>query len=152
MTNGRRKGSKYELKIAKILSKWSGLTLRRTPLSGGWAHQNPETAGDIVSITPGVVFPLVIECKNQEAWNWESILQGTSKPLADWWKQASDACPEGKFPLLIFSRAYHTDWVVMRYTFPVDRFRDYVIVRSKLILQLSILLNTFTYEQFIEHI
>lgn len=108
----KRKGSTYELKIAKIMSEWSGMTLKRTPLSGGWARENPEVTGDLVCVEPGKFFPLHVECKNNESWNWERALHGQGPVFNAWWIQATEECPANKFPILVFSQAYKNDWVM----------------------------------------
>lgn len=108
----RNKGSGYERKIAKILSKWSGMELRRTPLSGGWAKQNPKVSGDLVNISDNE-FPLHVECKNQESFEWEPFLHGNGS-LKGWWDQTLRTCPNNKIPILVFSRAYYDDWVMLK--------------------------------------
>lgn len=112
----KRKGSTYELKIAKILSTWSDMQLKRTPLSGGWAREHPEVSGDIVCVEPDKFFPLHVECKNNEQWSWERTLHGQGPVFNSWWLQTIRECPNGiivKFPVLVFSQAYKTDWIML---------------------------------------
>lgn len=113
MVNGRTKGANYERKIAKLLSSWSGIPLRRTPMSGGWSEGHPEVSGDIVSVEPDKPFAYHVECKNNESWAWEATLKGKG-PVYEWWKQATSQCPLHKSPWLIFSKAYRDDWLMMR--------------------------------------
>lgn len=58
---GRKKGSVFERKIAKIFSKWSGSDVNRTPLSGGWAKNAKHgVKNDLISTDPN--FPFGVEC------------------------------------------------------------------------------------------
>lgn len=99
---GRKKGSVFERKIAKIFSKWSGSDVNRTPLSGGWAKNAKHgVKNDLISTDPN--FPFGVECKHQEKWLIESLLHSKVKIFA-WWKQCVDETPKGKIPLLVFHR------------------------------------------------
>ena len=106
MTNSRDKGNRFERRIANTLKEAFGVNLRRTPLSGGWAEDHPDTAGDIVNTDPEADWPYSIECKNSESWRLESLFTDNHKWFDDWWKQTLDECPEGKIPVLIFTRNY----------------------------------------------
>lgn len=114
--NGRRKGANYELKIAKLFGEAFGMEFRRTPLSGGWAKGNPGVSGDLVcmDLDPGA-FPWHIECKRQEGWKLESIFTDKKEWLNTWWKQASDECPKGKRPVLVFGRNRVPDLAMCKY-------------------------------------
>jgi hypothetical protein len=151
--NGRAKGSGFERKIAKILSNWSGHDLRRTPLSGGWSRQNPETTGDIVSISKGADFPFSVECKNQEGWRMEAILLGKCKVFDDWWQQTIQNCPEHKVPMLVFSKAYSIDWVCLRHNeIVIDRLTYYSIIGqgARAVVSLEEYLRTHSVADYIE--
>lgn len=113
--DGRRKGSNYENKIAKLFGEAFGMEFRRTPLSGGWAKGNPGVAGDLVcmDMDPGD-FLWHIECKNAEGWKLESLFTSKHKWFDDWWDQAVRECPDGKSPVLVFSRAYIGDFAACR--------------------------------------
>ena len=102
--NGRAKGASFELVVAKAFSEVFGYKIKRTPLSGGWSHDNPETAGDLVCNTKGADWPYCVECKNGEGWRLESLFTDNHKWFDDWWLQAVDECPTGKYPILVFSR------------------------------------------------
>jgi len=98
----RRKGNKFENDVAKIIGKWwynDETALVRTPLSGGhhWA-------GDIIPKNDDPDFPFCIECKNQEGWSFEQLFTAPESQIYQWWKQTVDECPEGKDPILIFTR------------------------------------------------
>lgn len=107
----RNKGNAFERKVAKILSDWSGLELRRTPLSGGWSSDS-RVSGDLVAIDHPE-FYMHVECKKQEAFSWEATLQGHGI-FYDWWEQAANACPETKFPVVIFQKNRGDIWIAFR--------------------------------------
>lgn len=93
----RRKGSTYERAIAKKIKDKLHIDLVRTPQSGGFAKNSEkaeEFRGDIVSVDKDVKLNLHIECKDHKTW----------KPK-DWFRQASDDCPEGLYPIVIMHQA-----------------------------------------------
>lgn len=102
--NSRAKGSRFELDVAKAFSDAFGIELRRTPLSGGWSHSNPAVAGDLVCITEDTDFPYCVECKNAEGWMLDSLFTDKHQWFDNWWIQLIKECPEGKEPLLVFTR------------------------------------------------
>lgn len=106
MTHSRNKGVDLELKVAKAFSAAFGLKIRRTPLSGGWSHENPEVSGDLVCTTPGADFPYCVECKNVEGWKLESLFTDQHKWFDDWWLQTVQECHTSKMPVLVFSKAF----------------------------------------------
>lgn len=88
--NSKRKGNRFELKIAKSLSDILGVKFHRVPCSGGlhWASDNRVT-GDIVPPV-GYDWPYSIECKDRiAALDVHALLSGTS-PLFDWYEQAEE--------------------------------------------------------------
>jgi hypothetical protein len=101
--NSRKKGNSFERNIAKLLSKWSNLNFKRTPLSGGWAK-----TGDITPISPidMVSFPFNIEIKKYKHWDLNQILTTNFKcKIYKWWDQCiNDAIKSNKTPLLIMGR------------------------------------------------
>ena len=102
----RRKGSSYELSIAKKLREQYGIELRRTPQSGGFAKGKDAShfRGDIIPIDESVDFKLHIECKNATTWS-----------LKQWLAQAEEDCPEGRTPLVIFHKPNSSvDYVTLR--------------------------------------
>lgn len=91
----RRKGSTYENKIAKKFKDQFGITLVRTPMSGGFQKdvESGDFKGDINCIEPNTDFLLHIECKNHAKWS-----------VHQWWQQAIEDCPAGRIPLLAMHR------------------------------------------------
>lgn len=110
--NSRQKGATYERDIAKILSKWCGIKLKRTPMSGGWAK-----TGDITPVDPEemVDFPFNIELKNRQGWDFKELIKGTNKRgIVDWWEQAvRDAKTSNRFPILIFTRVRDVNYCMV---------------------------------------
>lgn len=153
----RNKGANFERKVAKTLSDWSGLELRRTPLSGGWAKHNPNAVGDIACIDIHNEFPLCVECKCGQGWELESVFRGKCKLFESWWKQATDNCPAGKIPVLIFSKNYSEDWVMLqRVDLPkVDYNINCIVMDERVIIALNDLLqipmSKFIREQISDH-
>ncbi len=132
MTQGRPKGSKAEIEIAKLLEPWwstfepfdaNGNPIRfvRTPLSGGWGSKDTragfKTSGDLMSTA--VKFPFVVEVKRREGWSWKPFLNGKKSPVWAWWLQACKAAAEQDgCPLLVFRKnrePWHAILPVMAY-------------------------------------
>lgn len=103
--NGKAKGATFERTVAKLFADAMGIKLRRTPMSGGWSHDNPDTAGDLVCIEGE--FEFCVECKCAEGWKLESLFTGNHKWFDNWWGQLMRESPAGKVPILVFSRARH---------------------------------------------
>lgn len=111
--NGRAKGAGFELRIAKAFSSALGVKLRRTPMSGGWSHDNPEVSGDLVCVEGE--FKYCVECKCAEGWRLESLFTDSHVWFDGWWAQLMRECPADRIPLLVFSRARMPVFVAMRY-------------------------------------
>lgn len=113
----KTKGSSYERKVAKKLSTWWGDEFQRTPASGGlrWKSDN-NVIGDIVP-SPTANFPFVVECKHQEGgWTLESVILNKLN-VKEWWSQVvADGRRGKKTPLLMFTRNYAEDFVMMPYS------------------------------------
>lgn len=123
MKKSRDKGNNYELHICRRMSEWwfgksfdkvkgGELPFRRTPLSGGWDKRE---GSDVNLMQEGEEFPFSIECKNQEKWSWDSLFKGGEKnPIWGYWEQCEKAAKEkNKVPLLIFSKNFNPDYVMM---------------------------------------
>ena len=111
--NSKNKGSEYELKIAKILSKWWGEEFHRTPMSGGlhWKNDN-RVAGDIVT-PPNSVFPYSVECKKRESWKLDDLMKNNTEIDSYWSQCVRDAKAVKLRPLLIFSKNFYVDLIML---------------------------------------
>lgn len=111
--NGKNKGSEYERKIAKSLSGWWQEPFQRTPASGGLQWQNDNrVAGDIVTPEKSK-FPFVVECKKRENWNIEQLIKDTGD-IEKWWAQVTKDCTRTSLrPMLIFSKNFAPDYVMV---------------------------------------
>jgi len=112
--NARTKGGTFERKVAKKMSKWTGVTLRRTPMSGGW-----NKTGDITPLEPEdmVSFFFSVELKNNEVWLMSDLLKGVNRKngIISWWKQCAHDCEgKNKIPLLIFTKNREDEFCMMR--------------------------------------
>lgn len=137
----KRKGSRGELKVAKMFSSWWGSEFARTPSSGGFAtskfRKDWNAGGDLV--TPDDLFPFCVEVKNVKDWRLEDLLTSASSNLLKYWEQAVQESEEnGKVPLLVFKRN-RSDWFVMmqfedwEYTYGLTALNNhYMIVNNTL--------------------
>lgn len=114
--NSKSKGNRYELQIAKTLTKWWGHEFNRVPQSGGlgWERDN-RIAGDIVP-GPNADFPFTVEAKHREGgWTLESIILGRHD-IKNWWAQVvRDSREVDTIPLLMFTRNYAEDFIMIPY-------------------------------------
>jgi hypothetical protein len=132
----KNKGSAYELKLAKELSKWSGEPVHRVPQSGAGGA----TWGSDSRMNGDIVFPvgsqnsLVYEAKKREGWGIHHLFLNIGE-VKTWWEQVvmdSRRMKEhGMSPCLIFSKNRDKDYVLLPYvdkiytqlnkSFPVSR-------------------------------
>lgn len=113
----RRKGAVNERVVAALLRAWWGRgEFLRTPSSGGWAgskqaREDLNAAGDIV--TSERDFPFCVEVKSQEGWSFVQFMREPGTCLIrKWWEQTTSETPNGKIPLLMFTRI-RQPWFVM---------------------------------------
>jgi len=96
--NSNKKGKRFELQVAKYLSKEFNSEIRRTPNSGGLSIK-----GDIMA-TQGILSEFNWECKNQEKLNiWKALEQS-----------ANDCIGSHKQPLVVFTKNFEKDYVALR--------------------------------------
>ena len=96
--DANKKGKRFELQVAKYLSKEFNSEIRRTPNSGGLSLK-----GDIMA-TQGILSEFNWECKNQEKLNiWKALEQS-----------ANDCIGSHKQPLVVFTKNYEKDYVALR--------------------------------------
>jgi hypothetical protein len=108
------KGKRYERRIAKILSEWSGIELVRTPDGA------PEDLyADIWPKHTNEWFPLAVECKHVEDWSFDQIIQGTGQ-FYDWLNQAYSQAHNARTQL--------RDWYEPVLVFTKNRFPDMLCI------------------------
>ena len=96
--NANKKGKRFELQVAKYLSKEFNSEIRRTPNSGGLSIK-----GDIMA-TQGILSEFNWECKNQEKLNiWKALEQS-----------ATDCIGSHKQPLVVFTKNFEKDYCALR--------------------------------------
>lgn len=121
--NSRTKGSRAELDVAQMFSRWCGEHVRRTPQSGGWSNARFGVTADLVC--PKKAFPFHVEVKHREGWALDDLVTGVradhDRSVVKWWEQCWNSCPKTedghyytlhKEPLLVFRRN-HQPWLVM---------------------------------------
>lgn len=124
--NSRVKGTRAELDVAEMFSRWCGEVVRRTPGSGGWSNAKFGVTADVVCANKA--FPYHVECKHREHWVLDDLVTGArrehDKSIVQWWKQCVESCPKSrrfhgsgdveldKEPLLVFRRN-RQPWLVM---------------------------------------
>lgn len=152
--NSKNKGSTYERKIVKLLKEWSGEKFQRSPSSGAWStvHKREDLSGDITCSNSK--FKYSIECKKYKTWSLESLITSDKSPILVWWKQCLSQTPNGKIPLLIFSKNHSEDFCMCN-RFPFNNEHVPCLAFSNLsydlyIFRLSDLLETDPIEAFHE--
>jgi hypothetical protein len=85
--NSQQKGKRAEREVAKLINKYLGTNVRRTPQSGGLSIK-----GDIIDINPdSAAFDYHFEVKDQK-----------KLMIPKWWEQIYGDCPKGKIPINVF--------------------------------------------------
>ena len=101
--NSQAKGKRAEREVAKLINKYLGTNVRRTPQSGGLSIK-----GDIIDITPdSAAYQFHFEVKDQK-----------KLMIPKWWEQIDDDCPVAKTPVNVFkmnaqfyATMQFTDWL-----------------------------------------
>jgi len=101
--NSQAKGKRAEREVAKLINKYLGTNVRRTPQSGGMSIK-----GDIIDINPdSPAYDYHFEVKDQK-----------KLMISKWWEQIYSDCPTAKKPVNVFkmnSQFYatmeFTDWL-----------------------------------------
>jgi len=162
--NSRVKGTRAELDVAEMFSRWCGEVVRRTPGSGGWSSAKFGVTADLVC--PNKRFPFHVEVKHREGWALDDLVTGArrehDKSIVQWWRQCVDSCPReslgkaglhlAKAPLLVFRRNWQP-WLVMmrdltfsnevndagpaRFTLPWAECPDVAVMRLEVFLDLE---------------
>ena len=116
----RVKGSGQELKLAKLLSAWTGQTFVRVPMSGANHQQKGEInmIGDITAPT-GSNNSFNYESKKHEAVNVKQVMFNNGE-IPSFWEQVvtdSGRVVDGMLsPMLIFTKNYEPNYVLVPYT------------------------------------
>ena len=85
--NSQQKGKRAEREVAKLINKYLGTNVRRTPLSGALNFK-----GDIIDTNPdSAAFDYHFEVKDQK-----------KLMIPKWWEQIYGDCPKGKIPINVF--------------------------------------------------
>ena len=92
--NSKVKGNKNELKVAKAISKWTGVEFRRTPMSGAIHVPLHWLAGDIFCTDQSFNFPFAVEAKH-----YHKLTDG--KMITFFMQAKADADRINKHPLLM---------------------------------------------------
>ena len=101
--NSQQKGKSAEREVAKLINKYLGTNVRRTPSSGGLSIK-----GDIIDINPdSAAYQFHFEVKDQK-----------KLMIPKWWEQIDDDCPIAKTPVNVFkmngqfyATMQFTDWL-----------------------------------------
>jgi Holliday junction resolvase len=101
--NSQAKGKRAEREVAKLINRYLGTNVRRTPLSGGLNFK-----GDICDINP-----------DSPAFNYHFEVKDQKKlMIPKWWEQIDDDCPVAKTPVNVFkmnaqfyATMQFTDWL-----------------------------------------
>lgn len=112
----KRKGNKYELKIAKMIGEAFGVPYEqyyRTPRSGGGSKK-----GDMTSESKKMdeIFDFHVECKSEEGWNLKTLFDSKIPRLPSlivgWIEQVKKDAGERDW-ILVFSKNYYPDLVLI---------------------------------------
>ena len=101
--NSQAKGKRAEREVAKLINKYLGTNVRRTPQSGALNFK-----GDIIDINPdSAAYQFHFEVKDQK-----------KLMIPKWWEQIDDDCPVAKTPVNVFkmnaqfyATMQFTDWL-----------------------------------------
>lgn len=105
--NSKKKGNRFELKVANLFKKHWGVTAYRTPSSGAYTSRQVSRAMKEAAMGDVVIEELpefVIECKNYYSLhltNWFKEKPGEQSIFGFWNKLADEAVKFKKIPILI---------------------------------------------------
>jgi len=113
----KRKGKKYESRVALILSELTGAKFRRIPCSGGFNKTGGSVilehvfSGDVVCEDQQFAFS--IEAKNRKDISLTALLKNPqTASITKYWKQCvDDARANGLMPMMFFKPNSADDWV-----------------------------------------
>lgn len=101
--NSKKKGGRFELKVSKWFTEFSGYKFQRVPYSGA-NHVNRDLASDIMCSDEKHAHrcKISIECKSYNDIRFEHVLLGNKRcKIIQFWNQASDDAKRAKkIPIL----------------------------------------------------
>jgi hypothetical protein len=104
MANSKRKGNKFELKISKWFTQWTGFKFERNRAGSGAWHSNKDSVSDISCTDEKHAHrcKISVECKSYKEINFEHVLLGNKHcDILKFWEQATtDAKRAGRIPIL----------------------------------------------------
>lgn len=115
----RNKGNSYELKIAKLLTAWSGVSFTRTPSSGAFGSTHGFNTGDIMTQDPDWLFSL--ELKNHESWEFQYIFLSQGEIPSFWEQSLGDALASQKVPMVVLHKNRSKNWVIVPHSNQLQR-------------------------------
>jgi hypothetical protein len=115
----KRKGKKYESRVASILSKFTGVNFRRVPMSGGFNKFGGVVvaehvfSGDVLCDNKSFLYS--VEAKNREDVSLTALLKNPeSASLTKYWYQCcEDAAVNHRKPIMFFKPNVNDDWVAV---------------------------------------
>ena len=103
MANSKKKGSRFELKVSKWFTEFSGYKFQRVPYSGA-NHVTRALASDLMGSDQNHAHrcKISVECKSYQDIRFEHVLLGNKRcKIIQFWNQASnDAKRAKKIPIL----------------------------------------------------
>jgi hypothetical protein len=135
--NPKVKGDNFERKVAKEFQSWYGKEVKRAPLSGMNVFKY-----DVISDER---FPFLIQCKKQEAWRVESLLDSGRGLFASYITEVDEMknyllYDPRKVRILVIARNRSAIYVVIE-DVELDKIENYVEFRYDLINHLEIYWN-----------
>lgn len=115
----KRKGKKYESRVASILTKFTGAKFRRVPSSGGFNKTGGRVileqvfSGDV--LCEDRLFGFNVEAKNRKDISLTALLKNPkTASLTKYWRQCvEDAVSNNLKPMMFFKPNTNDDWVCL---------------------------------------
>jgi hypothetical protein len=138
MKTRRQKGKRGEAEVAKLLSEWLGIKLRRAPMSGAMFGYPSDIITD--SEANLAKFPFLVEVKYQEGWDITSFIAGNDTILRNWLTQLETEQTRLNKPIrMLFFRKNRFPWFVaipvallsqhaLEKLVPRVHYRNYIII------------------------
>ena len=101
--NSKQKGNRNEVRLANMISKWTGAEFKRTPMSGGLNYENKILVGaDSLCTDPFFFWPFSLETKWYSVFHFNKLLRANSIIYSKWAQTLRDANETQRTPLFIF--------------------------------------------------